>query len=358
MALQGELRTFPLPDLLQWLESARKPGRLVLTYGGGERVLYVSSGVIDRVGAASLYERMVRVGQLLHRLDEAQARSVLDKARSGVPVEQAFAAEGLPEESLRTIAREDVFQWAADLFDEASGSFHFSEDSELEEEENVGVGISIRELLYESARLLDEASAATQTISSDAVMVSPDKPLDASVKGLASAAMRMVGQGTTVGAIRLTLGLSRGGAARILYELWRAHFLKIEGATVPKSDPLTDMLRKGEALLAGGHYEAAALVFSSLLAADPSDKRVREFARAVEREHVEALYRTLSPVAVPHLLAPPAALAALRSDERIVAGLLNGKWDVSTLVLASPLRELQTLMAIDRMVELNLVGFG
>ncbi|HCF58677.1 MAG TPA: hypothetical protein DFS52_11880 [Myxococcales bacterium] len=81
-----------------------------------------------------------------------------------------------------------------------------------------------------------------------------------------------------------------------------------------------------------------------------------EFARAVEREHVEALYRTLSPVAVPRLRAPQASLAALRPDERIVASLINDKWDVSTLVLASPLRELQTLRAIERMVELNLVA--
>jgi hypothetical protein len=355
VAFQGDLRTFPLPDLLQWLDGARKPGRLTVSFGGGERFLYIGAGLIERVGAANLYERLARVVRLLQPVDENRARAVVQAARAGQPIEKAFEAEGVPEALLRAIAREDVFQSMADLFDEASGTFHFSEDVELEEEETVAVCIGIREILYEAARLLDEASAASRTITGDASVVKPGKPDDGSLKGLAAAALKTVGQGTTVGAVRLALGLSRGGAARILYELFRTGFLRIEGAQAPMPDPLTETLRKGERLLSEGHFEAAALVFNSLLASDPSDKRVREFARAVEREHVEALYRTLSPVAVPHLQAPQAALAALRPDERIVASLINDKWDVSTLVLASPLRELQTLRAIERMVELNLV---
>ncbi len=357
MAFQGDLRTFPLPDLLQWLDGARKPGRLTVSFGGGERSLYIGAGVIERIGATNLYERLARVVRLLQPIDEDRARAVVQAARASQPIEKAFEAEGVPEALLRAIAREDVFQSLADLFDEAAGTFHFSEDLELEEEETVAVGISIREILYEAARLLDEASAASSTIAGDSTLLKAEKPDDGSLKGLASAALKAVGQATTVGAVRLALGLSRGGAARILYELWRAGFLKVEGAQeAPRPDPLTETLRQGERLLAEGHFEAAALVFNSLLAADPSDKRVREFARAVEREHVEALYRTLSPVAVPRLRAPQASLAALRPDERIVASLINDKWDVSTLVLASPLRELQTLRAIERMVELNLVA--
>jgi hypothetical protein len=157
-----------------------------------------------------------------------------------------------------------------------------------------------------------------------------------------------------VGAVRLDLGISAGGAARILFELWREGRVRIDGASeAPRPDPLTNMLLQGEQLLAGGHFEAAALVFSSLLAADPTDRRVREFARAVEREHVGALYRKLLPVAIPRLAVPESSLGALRQDERIVASLVNDRWDVSTLVLASPLRELQTLRAIERMVELG-----
>ena len=167
-----------------------------------------------------------------------------------------------------------------------------------------------------------------------------------------------MGQGASVGAVRLALGLSRSGAARIVVELWRERLLAIDGAEEPRPDPLTSSLEQGEALLAAGHFEAAALVFSSLLAADPSDRRVREFARAVEREHTDALYRKLSPVAVPRLLVAETSLSALRQDERIVAGLVNARWDVSTLVLASPLRELQTLRALQRMAELGLIELG
>ena len=48
------------------------------------------------------------------------------------------------------------------------------------------------------------------------------------------------------------------------------------------------------------------------------------------------------------LQVPSEALAHLRSEERQLLGLVNGSWDVSTLVLASPLSELETLKVLAR----------
>ena len=73
----------------------------------------------------------------------------------------------------------------------------------------------------------------------------------------------------------------------------------------------------------------------SLLASDPADRRVREFARMVQREHVAALYRELPPSGVPEPVQDPEAHGAAQPEERHMAGLVNGGWDVSTLVLAS-----------------------
>jgi hypothetical protein len=271
-------------------------------------------------------------------------------------IEDAFARAGVESGMLKSIACENVLQTATDLFNETSGSFHFTEDPEIEGDETVRVDVSLRELLYEGVRRLDEAGATAEIIGGDSVSVRPGRGADRSLSGLKRAALAAMGSGSTVGAVRLALGLSSGGASRLFYELWRSGLLVIEGAGAPRPDPLTQMLRQGARLLADGHFDAAELVFTSLLAADPSDHRVREFARAVEREHVDALYRELSPVSVPKLLVPESSLVTLRPDERIVASLINGKWDVSALVLASPLRELQTLRAVKRMLELNLVS--
>lgn len=352
MAFQGDLKTYSFPDLLQWLESSRKGGRLTLLCGGLERVLYLRDGVIESYGAAGLYDRLARAFRLLSLLDEHAAHAVAERAHAGGDFEQAAAAAGIGEKALRPIARDEAFQAAADLFEDSSGSFHFSDDLDAEGDERVRVEMGLREVVYEAARRLDEASAAVQAIPNDSLAILPGTSPDEGLSPSTRAAWTAVGQGTTVGALRLALGFSRAAAARVLQELWRAGHVQIVGAQELKPDPLTRMLRQGERLLADGHFDAATLMCTSLLSTDPSDRRVRDFARAVEREHTDALFRKLLPMAVPQVV-NHASIEALRPDERIVAVLVNGRWDVSTLVLASPLRELQTLRALERMVELG-----
>lgn len=354
MALHGDFKTFPFPDLLQWLETSRQSGRLLVSAGVGERVFVFGPTGLCRYGAPGFGERMARLLQLMGALDEAGGRMAVEAARAGVTMEDALAAAGVSDLLAREIANDDATQAVTDLFEDGTASFHFGEELEGGDE-TAQVELGIRELLYEAARRHDEAGPAQQRITSDAMRVLPGAPAPVA-RGLSAAALGVVGAGATVGSVRLALGISREAAARILVELWRTGQVRIEGAEAPRPDPLTQMLSQGQSLLAEGHFEAAALVFSSLLAADPTDRRVREFARAVEREHVDALYRKLSPVAVARMRVDPASLASLRQDERTVAALVNDRWDVSTLVLASPLRELQTLLALKRMSELGFIS--
>ena len=103
-------------------------------------------------------------------------------------------------------------------------------------------------------------------------------------------------------------------------------------------------------------FEAASLVATTLLASDPVDRRVREFARLVEREHIAALYEELPPLYILVRQEEPEALALLRSEERHLLSLINGTWDVSTLVLASQGRELDTLKALAKLARMGLLG--
>ncbi|MGC4114224.1 MAG: DUF4388 domain-containing protein [Myxococcales bacterium] len=358
MALNGDFKTFPLPDLLQWLEGRRAPGRLSVVCGGGERVFVLGPWGIARYGEAGLLERLARLFELVKAMDPASMRSTVAAVRAGKRCEEAFVAAGITTDLLMEIARDVATQAATDLFEDTNATFHLADEVEEENENSVQVDLSLRELLYEAARRFDEAGPASKQVGNDGTLLFPTEKVSPKPRGLAKAALAAIGGGAAVGAVRLALGLSAVGASLILFQLWRDGLIRIEGVAAPKHDPLTVMLSQGEGLLKQGEFEAAALVFNSLLAADPSDKRVREFARAVEREHMDAIYRKLTPMAVPRMLAPESSLSTLRQDERIVASLVNGRWDVSTLVLASPLRELPTLRAIERMVELGYVGLA
>ena len=75
------------------------------------------------------------------------------------------------------------------------------------------------------------------------------------------------------------------------------------------------------------------------------------------------IYEELSPVAVPTLLGgiesldSPAA-RRLSSTDREVAGRINGNWDVASIALASPLREVETLKAIRKLRRLGLIDLA
>ncbi len=162
--------------------------------------------------------------------------------------------------------------------------------------------------------------------------------------------------GINIGRLRLVLGLpARAGARAARGELLRGRLLQMEGTGVLEDDPIADMLEKGAVLLRERQFDAAALLFSALLQSDPGDRRVREFARMVEREHVAELYRELPPVMVPVLVASNESLASLRPEERQVAELVNGRWDISALVLASQQRELDAMRTLFKLRRLGLL---
>ena len=75
----------------------------------------------------------------------------------------------------------------------------------------------------------------------------------------------------------------------------------------------------------------------------------------VEREHTAALYNELPPIFVPVLGPDLSLLQGLRPEERQVASLVNGQWDVSTIVLASHARELETLKALAKLQRMGLL---
>ena len=106
---------------------------------------------------------------------------------------------------------------------------------------------------------------------------------------------------------------------------------------------------QAQALVVERQFEEAAIVFRSLLQADPSDRRVRNLLREAERDQVAALYEELSPVAVPVLLGgdrlpglPGGAPAHLHRPRGGGAHQRRaGTW--RQIALACPLREVETL---------------
>jgi hypothetical protein len=357
MALHGDFSSFPLPELLQWLDSSRKTGTLqLLSWEGGERKLFLLSGQVLAVANEGLWGRVARVLSLAKLADGSAVLAGLKALPpGGEDVDAVLRSHQVEPKLVRELVREEMFGSMVDQTRGGHGAFHWTEDLDRSGEEWAPCEMSLRELLFESLRWVDEQPDVDRVLPGDALTVrarvqpTPRQPL------MHRILLTMCAGGQNLGRLRLSLSLSRSSVTRRVFELLRAKQVEVEGAPEVVVDPVTDMLEKGAVLVREGQFDAAELVCASLLASDPTERRVREFARMVQSEHVAALYAQLPPLSVPELTPDPEAQSLLKQEERQVAGLVNGAWDVSTLVLASPARELETLKTLAKLMRMGLL---
>lgn len=336
-----------MPELLQWLDSSRKTGALTLTWDAGSRRVFLLAGQVIATAAPGLWERLARVMEHGH---EAPGDRVMRQLRQGQTGEASI------DLSVRQLAEEDLLGALVDLVPAQRGQFHWTEDPDRSGDEWVSMDLSVRHMLFESMRRVDEVPDVERALPNDHLLVQPLEPpaqADALHRIVLYLAQREPGM--TLSRLWLSLGLPRGVVMRAVYDLMRARHLKIDGGGPAPQDPIAEMLEKGAILLRERQFDAAGLVFSTLLQRDPADRRVREFARLAERENVAALYHDLPPVLTFEVAGELSVFSGLRPDERNVVSQLQSGWDVSAVVLASPLKELDALRSLARLVRLGVI---
>lgn len=331
--LRGDLATFQLADLLQWLDQSRRAGVVEIETGEGPPIWL-----------------------------EVRDRRIVAAARPpGEPSGLGSLAGWRHSEPAEALWPEACADRIVDLFlAPAQGRFTLSDDA-AGFEDGVPLEIGLAQATLEGLRRLDEWPELDRRYPSEAALLCADsagRPRTPGQRALLEAARRRV----SVAEARLALVLSRPAILRrieVLRELGLAH---VEGVA-PHADPVSRLVDQAQALVVERQFDEAAIVFRSLLAADPSDRRVRNLLREAEREQVAALYEELSPVAVPVLLGGAGSLATpagrrLGAIDKEVAGRINGRWDVAGIALACPLREVETLKSLRKLVRLGLVDLA
>ena len=355
MAFHGDFSSYPLPELLQWLDSSRKTGALSFQWDAGERKLFLLTGQVVATAAPGLWEHLARA---LEQGGMASGARVLKALKANPAATQALDVAPEVEALVRELAGEELVGGIADLTQLQAGRFHWTEDPDRGTDEWVPLSVPLRHLLFESLRWVDELPDIERALPNDTMTVlaahhaMSGQPV---VQRAILHACQTHGP-LNLGRLRLLLGVQRALVLRAVHDLWRARKVQVEGTVELEPDPVADMLEKGAILLRERQFEAASMVFSALLVSDPSDRRVREFLRMVEREHVASLYRELPPVTVLDPIDDPEGLAALRPEERQIAAMVNGRWDVSAIVLAGQLRELDTLKTLFKLQRMGLIS--
>jgi hypothetical protein len=330
--LQGDLSTFTLADLFQWLDQSRRSG--VVEVDTGEGALWVQ--VRDR--------RIV-----------ACARPPVEPAGLG------SLAGWQHSERPEALWPEACADRLVDLFlGPSQGRFTLADDV-AGFEDGVPLDLGLAQVTLEGLRRLDEWPQLDRRYPSESALLCADsrgRARTAGQRALLEAARRR----TTIAEARLGLVLSRPAVLRRIEALRELGLAHVEGVAT-QADPVSTLIDQAQSLVTERQFDEAAIVFRSLLAADPSDRRVRNLLREAEREQLAALYEELSPMAVPVLLADagrPGAVAGRRlgAADKEVASRVNGRWDVASIALSSPLREVETLKALRKLVRLGVVGLS
>jgi hypothetical protein len=330
--LQGDFVTFPLPDLFQWIDQGRRSG--VVEIDSGEGTPFWVEIRDRRIVAAS-------------RPSAAQA---------GLGMLAGWAPRGDPEELWADAAADRIVDF---FLTPSSGRFALVDDPSGFED-GVSLDLRVGQMTLEGLRRLDEWPELDRRYPSESALLCADgggkrASHSPAHEALLEAARRRV----SIAEARLALQLSRPAVLRrieVLRELGLAH---VEGVAA-RTDPVSALVNQAQALVAQRQFDEAAIVFKSLLAADPSDRRVRNLLREAEREQVATLYEELSPVAVPVLLGGAESMDSpagrrLSFTDREVAARVNGTWDVASIALSCPLREVETLKSLRKLVRLGLI---
>ncbi|HWX25611.1 MAG TPA: DUF4388 domain-containing protein, partial [Vicinamibacteria bacterium] len=157
MSLAGNLRTMPLPDILQWIATGRKTGTLHLERRSIEKRIVFSEGSISTSWSNDPRESL---GQFLMRdrlaTEEQLFKALLRQEEQGRLLGTILVGEKtITEEQLRHVLRLKTEETIYDLFLWPEGKFEFKE-GEGPSDVLVQTDIGVTEVVLEGIRRVDE----------------------------------------------------------------------------------------------------------------------------------------------------------------------------------------------------------
>ncbi len=189
VALEGNLRDFSLADMFRLLSGGKKTGTLFLERDSAEGHVCFREGRIyfaaSNWSRESLGRRLVKAGVI----SEKQLRQALGlqkiqkKEKAGRRLGQILIDEGyLDDAVLETFIQEQITDTLFDLFRWEDGALKF-ESGDAGDEEDIGVSVSVENVIMEASRRLEQWNKILERIPSlDALFVMAAAPGEKSIE--------------------------------------------------------------------------------------------------------------------------------------------------------------------------------
>jgi tetratricopeptide (TPR) repeat protein len=354
-----------LPEVLQWATIGRKTGslsfvkdktRVFIFLKDGKIISSTSNDPTKQLGQFLLFQAKVTEAQLKQAFEiHLQTRVILGK----ILVQENLVSQEDVQKALIRRTEEVIY----DLFLWEDGYFHFS-SAEYNPGELILINMDINSLLFEGIRRKDEWVRIREVLpNNDAVPVlRPEVNLKTlSLTPLQKKLLYLVTLKKPVSDIILEL---HGSDFLVCFELFMLYeksiidILKPEPAPVVELGPV-QLFNKGLAFMQNQQFKEAIAAFQEGLKLDPQNAWASEQIEKAEQALCQEFYRSSVPAGkIPYFLVPEAVLTrySLTHEEGFVASRINGAWDVKSIVMLSPLRELEILQVLDKLLKMEVIA--
>lgn len=241
MALEGNLKDFSIADMFRLLASGRKTGVLHLERPDGQGKVCFSSGRVffatSNWHRESLGRRLVRAGVI----SEKQLRQALGlqkiqkKEMAGRRLGQILVDEGYMDgKLLETFIQDQINDTLFDLFRWEEGELRFEPDESCDEED-IGISVSVENIIMEASRRLELWGRIRQKIPSmdtEFVMASTpgDKSMEIHLKPREWMLLCYLHGGRSVRELVSLTGYDDFETSKILYGMYSAGLVERFGA--------------------------------------------------------------------------------------------------------------------------------
>lgn len=373
MALSGDLRTIPFPEVLQLVARMGGTGVLRVRRGQVEKTVYFRQGHICSSASNDPREFL---GQYLLRMglldEEHLFQALLKQEEERRPLGSILIESGLlAPDDLQKVLRQKAEETIYDLFLWEEGEFAFHEEA-IPEHLPVQLTLDVMSALLEGARRADEWERIRQLIPSPRTTfapgdVPPEDIFEARIAALAS-------EGRTVAAMTYELHASDFETYSLLATLVKKGVLKVKdpGTRDRSGDTVATvkkLLAQAKAAELAGRLEEAEEAYQAVLLINPVHVQARKALHALKERAVTPAFT------FPPLVAPPAPPEAVPLDgipklavsleeltsqqleplEGFLLSRINGTWDVRSILKLCPQGQDAGLAVLRGLIQKGLV---
>jgi hypothetical protein len=365
MSLSGRLNTMDLPEVLQWVTIGRKTGSLSFVKDKTKVHIFLKEGKIissssndptKQLGQFLLFQGKVTEPQLKRAFEiHLQSRVMLGR----ILVQENLISQEEVEKALVTRTEEVIY----DLFLWEDGYFHFS-NCEFNSDELILINVDINSLLFEGIRRKDEWARIREVFPNNDVVLILRSDVDLKTLSLTPLQKKLLYLLTLkkpLSDIILELHGSDFLVCFELFHLYEKDIIEIQVTAPPPPEVVSpaQLFNRGLELMQSHRYQEAVAAFQEVIELDPQNAWASEQIEKAEKAICQEYYRTSIPAAkIPFFLIPESALTrySLTHEEGFVASRINGTWDVKSIVMLSPLRELEILLVLDKLLKMELIA--